>query len=129
MFFQLTFLSEEIGPSMEIIVKSIDIHSRGKIYRVEIDGKAISVLLTFHALERIRKWQLDDRFVLETLLSPEEVLRGHHQRFIAHRRFNEHIIRVVYEYYAGIPVVITVYYPLASRYYQGGSIHEDQILS
>jgi len=113
---------------MEISIKAIHAHSRGKIYKTGVEGAAISVLLTFHALERIRKWRLQDREVLEALLSLEEVLRGHHLRFIAHRRSEEHIIRVVYEYEAEMPVVITVYYPLASRYFQGGTIHEDQIL-
>jgi hypothetical protein len=114
---------------MRIKITAIHAHSRGKVYEIDIEGKAISILLTFHALERMQKWRLSDSVVLETLLLPEEVLRGHRGRFIAHRRAEEHIIRVVYEYEAIMPSVVTVYYPLASRYFQGGSIHEDQILS
>ncbi|MSS73002.1 MAG: hypothetical protein EXS64_16140 [Candidatus Latescibacteria bacterium] len=49
--------------------------------------------------------------------------------FIAHRGYNEHVLRVVYEYESDIPLVVTVYFPYAKRYFQGGGTYADQILS
>lgn len=104
-------------------------HVRGQLYHVLVAGKTISILLTFHALERIAQWRLTVTGVLQTLLFPEEVLRGHRGRFIAHRRVQAHIVRVIYEYADRMPVVITVYYPSAKRYFQGHEVYEDHILS
>jgi hypothetical protein len=53
----------------EIEIKAINPHLRGKIYESCIDEKTISVLLTFHALERIRRWQLENPSVLEATIS------------------------------------------------------------
>jgi hypothetical protein len=80
---------------INISIEAIHPHSRGKLYRIRIEEKTISRLFTFHASGRIRKWGLHDRAVIEALLSPEEVLRGHHMRLIAHRRSEEHLIRIV----------------------------------
>ncbi|MBI3059038.1 MAG: DUF4258 domain-containing protein [Deltaproteobacteria bacterium] len=78
---------------------------------------------------RMRRWNLRDRQVLRALLFPEEVLRGHRNRFIAHRRAGRHVVRVVYEYEDRTPIVVTVYYPFAERYFKGGGLYEDQIFS
>ena len=66
--------------------------------------------------------------VIEALLKPKEVVTGHHSRFIAHRPTNGHLIRIIYEYNEGIPVVVTVYRPRKERYYRGGGIYEDRVL-
>jgi Domain of unknown function (DUF4258) len=113
---------------MKLIVATIEPHARGKVYKVIADGKAVSILLTFHALERITQWRLSVQGVLETLLFPEEVVQGHRRRSIAHRRARRHVVRAVYEYEGAVPVVITVYYPSAKRYFQGGGTYEDRIL-
>jgi len=39
-----------------------------------------------------------------------------------------HIVRAVYEYENDLPVVVTVYYPLAKRYFRGGGTHADKKL-
>jgi hypothetical protein len=114
---------------MNLIIDAIEIHIRGEIYTVTANGQTVSVLFTFHALWRIAQWRLTVRSVLETLLCPEEVLRGHRGRLIAHRRDKRHVVRAVYEYEASMPEVITVYYPYAKRYFQGGGIYEDHILA
>ena len=80
--------------------------------------RVVSVLLTFHALERVERWRLTERQVLGPLL-PEEVLRGHRDRFIAHRRKGTRVVRVVYEYDQRLPAVLTVYCPAAKRYIVG----------
>jgi hypothetical protein len=114
---------------MKVQVKAIREHVRGKIYQVTADGKGVSILFTFHSLERTARWRLTGRKVLQALLFPEEVVRGHRNRYIAHRRSRGHVVRAVYEYEGNMPAVITVYYPAAGRYFRGGGIYEDKILS
>ncbi len=55
-------------------------------------------------------------------------MNGHNNRFIANKRYNGHIIRAVYEYDINIPVLVTVYYPTAKRYFKGGRNFADKIL-
>lgn len=114
---------------MQFRVVAVRDHPSGQIYKVAAEAKVVSLPFTFHALQRIARWRLSLRTVLEALLFPEEVLRGHRNRFIAHRRDGDHGIRAVYEYENGAPVVITVYYPSSDRYFQGGGNFEDKILS
>lgn len=79
-------------------------------------------------LKELKKWQLSEKMVIETLLFPEEVLIGHRGRYIAHKRFGSHIVRAIYEYDEKLPVLITVYFPYIDRYFKGGDIYEDKIL-
>jgi hypothetical protein len=99
---------------------------RQKSYQV-MDKRATILFLT-HAMERMVKWELSPDIVGETLLNPEEVLTGHHNRFIAHRCYGEHILRAIYEYEDMVPSLVTVYFPCRGRYYQGGGDFEDKIL-
>src|SRR5262249_55940566 len=112
-----------------IHIASTVAHVRGQLYHVLVAEKRVSIVLTFHALERIAQWRLTVAGVLQTLLFPDEVLRGHRGRFIAHRRVRAHVVRVIYEYADRLPVVITVYYPSAQRYFQGREVYEDHLLS
>ena len=96
---------------------------------VEPFDKTQGRLLTFHALERTRRWKLTDRQVILALLAPDEVLKGHRNRFIAHRKVSTHVVRAICEYQDKMPVVITVYFPFAQRYFTGGGLYEDQILA
>ena len=104
-------------------------HPRGKVYELQVNGKKVVILLTHHALSRLGQWRLTDELVVRAMLFPEEVLIGHHGRFIAHLRRGEHLVRVIYEYEAELPVAITVYSPSVKRYFQGGGTYEDRILS
>ena len=104
-------------------------HPRGKVYEIRADGENVSILLTFHALRRLGQWRLTDDIVIRTMLFPEEVLSGHQGRFIAHLRKGAHLVRVIYEYEERLPVAVTVYSPLARRYFQGDGTYEDRILS
>lgn len=65
--------------------------------------------------------------VVETLIIPEEVVVGHRNRYIAHRRYDNHLVRAVYEYEQALPVLLTVYFPYAYRYFKGDNIYEDKI--
>ncbi len=111
---------------MKIVKK--EEHHKGIIYTFAVDDELFRILFLYHALERIKKWHLSEENVGETLLFPEEVLIGHNNRYIAHRRYGEHMIRAVYEYENDLPIVVTVYFPKAERYFQGGNKYEDKIL-
>ena len=104
-------------------------HLRGIIYTLSISGKSARVLFTSHATERINQWRITKEMVAEALLLPEEVLIGHRNRYIAHKRYGEHLVRAVYEYEGELPVLITVYFPYQGRYFKGGGIYEDKILT
>lgn len=114
---------------MKLSIVAILAHERGKLYKISVQGRVVSILLTFHTLQRMVTWRLTEHAILQALLFPEEVLQGHRGRFIAHRRAGRHVLRAVYEYEDRLPVVVTVYHPLAARYFQGGGTYEDRILS
>jgi hypothetical protein len=110
---------------MNILEKQI--HSQGQLYLIRHKTENIQILLLHHAIDRIDKWQLEEDRVIETLLNPEEVLAGHRGRYIAHRRYGNHVLRAIYEYQGRLPVLVTVYFPYQERYFLGGTIYEDQI--
>lgn len=103
-------------------------HSKGTIYTLDVEEKIIKILFLFHAIERIIKWGLTEEMVIETLLLPEEVIVGHRNRYIAHRRYVNHLVRAVYEYEDRLAVLLTVYFPYVNRYFRGGGVYEDKIL-
>ncbi|MEW6675560.1 MAG: DUF4258 domain-containing protein [Nitrospirota bacterium] len=111
-------------------IKIIDrqIHSKGEIYTIRIQEKTVRILFLIHAIERIKKWNIKEEMVVETLLLPEEVIVGHRNRYIAHRRYGDHLVRAVYEYEGELPVLLTVYFPYIDRYFKGGGVYEDKIL-
>jgi len=101
---------------------------RGKIIILKVGDVEVTVLLTNHLLDAAKEYSLEVEEVLNAVLFPDEVIRGHSRRFVAHKLLNDYLIRVVYEYENGIPVVITLYIARKERYFRGG-IYEDKILS
>jgi hypothetical protein len=85
------------------IIKSSEI-PRGKLFEVEVNGKVIQVVLTWHALDGADDYNMSANELLNFLIDPEEVIRGHVNRFIAHKRLNRHLARVIYEY-GGCPTI------------------------
>lgn len=102
-------------------------HDKGILYTIDISGRVIKILYLFHTIGRIKRWGITEMMVAETLLMPEEVLVGHRNRYIAHRRYSDHLLRAVYEYEDKLPVVVTVYFPYKERYFKGGGYYEDKI--
>jgi len=102
-------------------------HPTGLLHAIRISEWSQDILFLFHAMDRMKKWEITDRMVIETLLLPEEVLLGHGGRFIAHRRYGDHVVRAVYEYQDRLPVLITVYFPYTDRYFKGGGNFENKI--
>ncbi|MBI4649433.1 MAG: DUF4258 domain-containing protein [Bacteroidia bacterium] len=103
-------------------------HTRGCVFSIEAENNTIiQILFLHHSLERIEQWEINSEKIIETLIYPEEVMVGHRNRYIAHRRYGSHIVSAVYEYEEEMPVLITVYYPYLEKYYKGGNIYEDKI--
>ena len=102
-------------------------HSKGKLFSVSLQNTQVDFVVTRHCIERMRKWDISEQALSETLLDPEEVVIGHRGRYIAHRRYGEHVVRAIYEYEDGSPIVITTYFPYAKQYYKGGGHYEDKI--
>lgn len=101
----------------------------GYIFIIKINNKEIKIRFSNHSLKRTEKWGLSIEKILETLLYPEEVIIGHNKRFIAHKRYNGHIVRAIYEYENDVPVLVTVHYPYEKRYFKGGGTYADKIFS
>ena len=112
---------------MNIKITNRQSHGKGEIFTIEIQDRKIEILFLSHALERIKKWEIKEEMVVETLLLPEEVLGGHGNRYIAHRRYGNHLVRAIYEYENKLPTLLTVYFPYIERYFKGGSIYENKI--
>ena len=112
---------------MKIKISKEKSQVRGKLFTFAFHELFVDVLFLYHALERAQKWELSIEQIAETLFSPDEVLKGHFDRYIAHKLYDKHILRAVYEYDNNIPVLVTVYYPYAKRYFQGGLTYEDKI--
>ena len=112
---------------MKIEIIKIEEHDRGKLFTFSIRDEQRKILYLFHALDRIQKWRLTPELVAETMLLPEEIVIGHRMRYIAHKRYDDHLVRAVYEYEEEMPVLVTVYFPSANRYFRGGGIYEDKI--
>lgn len=108
------------------IIKSQEV-SKGKLLEVHIEKKAVKILTTWHALDSMKDYSVSIEKVLEYLLFAEEIIKGHGGRFIAHRKLNGHLARVVYEYDKDIIIVVTFYISYVNRYFKGG-IYEDKIL-
>ena len=108
------------------IIKSTDV-PRGKLFEVKVNEKVVRVVLTWHALDGADDYNISVNELLNFLIYPEEVIKGHVNRFIAHKRLNRHLARVIYEYENKTIIVITFYISYVNRYFRGG-IYEDKIL-
>lgn len=102
-------------------------HIKGEIYSIGIQKKTIEILFLLHAIERNKKWEIKKEMIVETLLLPEEVLVGHGNRYIAHRRYGDHLVRAVYGYENDLSILLTVYFLHRERYFKGGGTYEDKI--
>lgn len=108
------------------IIQSIDT-VRGKKLTIKVEEKTVHILITHHAIDGAVDYGTTIEDLIESLIYPEEVVKGHLNRFVAHKKLNHHLKRIVYEYEGETVVVITFYMSHVDRYYKGG-IHEDRIL-
>ncbi len=71
---------------------------------------------TGHALERMRKYQIDRRMVDDAIVKPDNVTKGYSERRIYQKRLNGHVLRVIVEEHKNLIVVITTYKARSVRY-------------
>lgn len=84
-----------------------------------------------HAEARLKRYDINRRFVIEAINNPEEVVRGKNrgelEKWIAHKLIdNEYMLRAIYEVKDGGISVINLHISKRRRYYRGG-IREDKI--
>jgi len=60
--------------SFKIVGKQF--HTRGEVFRIDIDGSITGILYTHHALERIKQWGIPSESVTETFAVPGRSYRG-----------------------------------------------------
>ena len=101
---------------------------KGKYLEVDCENRLIQIIFTWHSLDAIEDYEIPLENILNFLLYPEEVVKGHGNRFIAHRKLNDHLARIVYEYEGDNIIVITFYISYVNRYFREGK-YEDKILS
>ncbi len=101
---------------------------KGKYLEVDCENQLVTIIFTWHSLDAIEDYEMVLENILYFLLYPEEVVKGHANRYIAHRRLNHHLARVVYEYDGRNVIVITFYISYVNRYFREGK-YEDKILS
>ena len=75
---------------------------RGRIIVIKARESKITIPLTNHLLDAAEDYNLEVKDVLYAVIFPDEVVRGHSGRFVAHKLLNDYLIRVVYEYEGGI---------------------------
>jgi len=88
----------------EIEIKYVEKTRTGHAYTLKVEGRELRFLFTYHSLERVKRWDLNLKDVMDALIYPEEVLAGHRRRFIAQKVLSDRIYRIVYEYEDDLPV-------------------------
>jgi Domain of unknown function (DUF4258) len=83
--------------------------------------KQVEIILL--ARTKMAQRGIDETWVREALLAPEQVVEGHGGRQVAHKRLmiadKEHLLRIVYEETATTLVVVTAYLTSAiARYWR-----------
>ena len=56
----------------------------------------MDIIISEHAKERIKRYNLTEKIVTETIRNHDEIVKGYAETSIAHKSLNEHILRVVY---------------------------------
>ena len=103
---------------------------RGKTFLLKIMKRIQALLFTWHAIDTLNEYGLTPEDVVRVLVAPDEIVRGHGERYVAHKKLSEeYLLRVVYEYAEGIRTIVTVYISSMDRYFRGGGIFEDKVLS
>ena len=82
----------------------------------ELTMLTMDVEFTTHALERMRKYDVDKAMVEKTLEAPDSVTKGHTERRVYQKRLNGHVLRVIVEEHKSFLVVITTYKARSVRY-------------
>ena len=78
----------------------------------------MDVEIAAHARERMRKYDISEALVLDTIRNPTDILPGYNERTVYQKKINSYVIRVIAEETKGIKMyrVITVYKAKSGRY-------------
>jgi len=76
----------------------------------------VDIIISNHAKERIKTYNLTEEIVIEAIRKPDEVVKGYAGALIVHKLLNGHTLRVVYIKEKDVVKVITVYPSKKSRY-------------
>ena len=74
------------------------------------------IIITDHAKERMAKYGLKPKQIIDCLKKPDLIIGGKESRKIAQKRLNGYVIRVIYEEADNNFVVITSYKAKRERY-------------
>lgn len=69
-----------------------------------------------HAEERMRVYGISKDAVIQAVEEPDRLERGHSNRWIAQKRLNHYVLRVIYEDLRTVKTVVTVYKARRGRY-------------
>ena len=76
---------------MQVKIIKSTLAPKGKVFTIRSAKKDYRILFTNHSIDRAAKWRLHLEDVAECLLTPDEVLKGHLGRFIAHKLSGDHL--------------------------------------
>ena len=78
----------------------------------------MNIIIPDYAKGRIKRYNLTEDLIKDTLRNPDEMVKGYEGRLIAHKLLNEHVLRVVYLKVKDDLKVITVYPAKKERYFR-----------
>lgn len=78
----------------------------------------MEVVISKHAKERIRRYDLTEELVKTAIIKPDDVIEGYERTLIAHKLLNKHLLRVIYTKQGNKVKVITVYPAEKVRYWR-----------
>ncbi len=76
----------------------------------------MKILITDHAKERMKKYNVDEKGVIQTIENPTDILDSHSNRVIFQRTLNGYVLRVICEKVKSTVIVITIYKARRGRY-------------
>lgn len=78
----------------------------------------MNIVISKHARERIKTYNLTEKLVKETVEKPDEIVEGYENTKIAHKLLKDHILRVVYTKEKNNIKIVTVYPAKKERYFK-----------
>ena len=78
----------------------------------------MDIIISKHAKGRIKTYNSTEKFVIDAIKNPDEIIEGYSETIIAHKLLNEHVLRIVYAKEKDKIKVITVYPAKKERYYR-----------
>jgi len=77
----------------------------------------MKITITNHAKERMDTYDLSEETVKNAIINPDEIVNGYKERLIAHKAYNNNILRVIYEKTIDDEIIIITVYPALKKRY------------